>query len=155
MRFRFLFAALPIIAAACGGGDSTAPVVTTIESATFAPALGVNLAASTKTADGLYYRDITVGTGATLAVNQTVGMYYTGSFTNGATFDSKTSGATFSFKLGTGAVIKGWDEGLVGMKVGGRRQLIIPPSLGYGPNDYFTIPGNSILVFTVDAVSAQ
>jgi FKBP-type peptidyl-prolyl cis-trans isomerase len=52
-------------------------------------------------------------------------------------------------------VIKGWDQGLVGMKVGGRRQLIIPPELAYGPNDYGPIPGNSVLVFTVDAVSAQ
>jgi peptidylprolyl isomerase len=127
-----------------------------IENTQFNPSLGVSLASSTKLPSGLYYRDITPGTGATLATGQTVGMRYTGSFANGEVFDSNPAPkAVFSFTLGAGQVIKGWDQGLVGMKVGGRRQLIIPPSLGYGPNDYGPIPGNSVLVFTVDAVSAQ
>jgi peptidylprolyl isomerase len=119
--------------------------------------LDVNLAQSTKLPSGMYYRDITVGTGATVAAGQTVGVYYVGSFANGQSFDSRTApAAPFLVQpLGAGKVIKGWDLGLPGMKVGGRRQLIIPPELAYGSADYLTIPGNSVLVFTVDAVSAQ
>ena len=154
MRFRLLttlFAAA--LTAGCG---SDSPTAVSIEQTTFAPSLGVDLASSTKLSSGLYYRDITVGTGATLASGQTVGMRYVGSFANGEEFDSNPAPEPiFSFRLGAGQVIKGWDLGLVGMKVGGRRQLIIPPELGYGANDYGPIPGNSVLVFTVDAISAQ
>ena len=127
-----------------------------IEQTTFAPALGVNLAASTKTPSGLYIRDVAPGTGATLETGQTVGMRYVGSFANGKVFDSNPAPKpAFSFRLGGGQVIKGWDEGLVGMKVGGKRQLVIPASLAYGPNDYGPIPGNSVLVFDVEALSAR
>jgi FKBP-type peptidyl-prolyl cis-trans isomerase len=127
-----------------------------IESTTFAPSLGVDLAKSTKTPSGLYYRDLSEGQGATLATGQNVGMRYVGSFADGKVFDSNPAPkAAFAFRLGAGRVIKGWDEGLVGMKVGGKRQLVIPPELAYGPNDYGPIPGNSVLVFTVDALSAQ
>jgi FKBP-type peptidyl-prolyl cis-trans isomerase len=127
-----------------------------IEQTTFDSALGVDLGRSTKLPSGLYYRDITPGTGTALAPGQTVGMRYAGAFANGEQFDANPAPKpVFSFRLGSGQVIKGWDLGLVGMKVGGRRQLVIPPSLGYGANDYGPIPGNSVLVFTVDAVSAQ
>lgn len=127
-----------------------------IESTTFAPSLGVNLAASTRTPTGLYIRDISQGTGATLASGQTVGMRYVGTFADGKVFDSNPAPKpAFSFRLGGGQVIKGWDEGLVGMRVGGKRQLVIPATLAYGPNDYGPIPGNSVLVFTVEALSAR
>ena len=154
MRFRLL-APLLALALLPGCGDES-PTAVPIEQTTFAPSLGVNLAASTKLPSGLYYRDITLGTGAVLASGQTVGMRYAGSLANGQEFDANPAPEpVFSFRLGSGAVIKGWDQGLVGMKVGGRRQLIIPPDLAYGPNDYGPIPGNSVLVFTVDALSAQ
>ena len=154
MRLRALLSALIPLAIACGSDSTTAPV--SIEQTTFASSLGVNLSASTKTASGLYYRDITVGTGATLASGRTVGMRYSGAFVNGTVFDANPAPkAVFTFVLGSGQVIKGWDEGLVGMKVGGTRQLIIPPSLAYGSSDYAGIPGGSVLVFTVDAISAQ
>jgi FKBP-type peptidyl-prolyl cis-trans isomerase len=154
MHFRLLTAlCAAVLTAGCGGNSPTA---VTIEQTTFAPALGVDLAASTKLASGLYYRDITPGTGATIATGQTVGVRYTGSFANGEVFDSNPSPKpVFSFRIGAGNVIKGWDLGVPGMKVGGRRQLIIPPELAYGPSDYGPIPGNSVLVFVVDAVSAQ
>jgi FKBP-type peptidyl-prolyl cis-trans isomerase len=127
-----------------------------IEQTVFAPSLGVDLAQSTKLPSGVYYRDLITGTGTTLAAGQTVGMRYAGYFVNGPEFDSNPAPEpVFSFRLGAGTVIRGWDVGLVGMKVGARRQLIIPPEMGYGPNDYHAIPGNSVLVFTVDAVSAQ
>jgi FKBP-type peptidyl-prolyl cis-trans isomerase len=154
MRFRLLAILCCITAAACGDSSPTAAVP--IEQTTFTSSLGVDLPQSTKLPSGLYYRDITVGTGAVLAVGQTVGMRYVGAFADGNVFDSNPAPKpVFSFKLGAGQVIKGWDQGLVGMKVGGRRQLIIPPALGYGTKDYGPIPGNSVLVFTVDAVSAQ
>lgn len=154
MRFRLL--AILLCATAACGGSTTEPVAVPIEQTTFDPSLGVTLAQSTKLPSGLYYRDITVGTGTVLAAGQTVGMRYVGYFVNGDVFDANAAPKpVFSFTLGSGQVIKGWDQGLVGMKVGGRRQLIIPPELAYGRYDYGPIPGNSVLVFTVDAVSAQ
>jgi FKBP-type peptidyl-prolyl cis-trans isomerase FkpA len=157
MRLRSaLLALVPLMLAACNSDDSTSNTTAVpIESTTFASSLNVNLAASTKTASGLYYRDITVGTGTTLAAGQTVGMYYTGYLANGTQFDALNSGSPITFRLGSGAVIKGWDEGLVGMKVGGTRQLIIPPSLGYGAAGSGPIPPNAVMVFTVNARSAQ
>ena len=154
MHVRQLFTLIAVaLTVACGDNSPTA---VPIEQTTFAPTLAVNLAQSTKASSGFYYRDITPGTGAVLANGQSVGMRYVGSFANGEEFDSNAPPKpVFSFTLGSGQVIKGWDLGLVGMKVGGRRQLVIPPSLGYGRDDYGPIPGNSVLVFVVDAVSAQ
>jgi peptidylprolyl isomerase len=154
MRFHLLATTL-VLAASAACGDSS-PTAVPIEQTVFATSLGVDLAQSTKLPSGVYYRDVTTGTGATLATGQTVAMRYAGFFVNGQEFDSNPAPKpVFSFSLGAGQVIRGWDVGLVGMKVGGRRQLIIPPEMGYGPNDYGPIPGNSVLVFTVDAVSAQ
>ena len=147
MRLRSLVLALfPLALSACLGDSSTTtdyPLVP-IESTTFATSLGVNLAASTKTASGLYYRDITVGTGTTIAAGQTLNVKYSGALANGSVFDA----GTYSFTI-PGSVIQGWNEGLLGMKVGGSRQLVIPPSLGYGANGSGPIPPNAVLVFTV------
>ena len=149
--FRLLALALPLIAAACLG-DPAAPK---IESATFAPSLGVDLAASTRSASGLYTRDLVVGTGTTAIAGANLNVHYVGSLVSGFVFDDNIAGEDAPFKLGLGAgnVIKGWDEGLVGMKVGGRRQLIVPARLGYGAAGNGVIPPNAILVFTVDLVS--
>lgn len=138
---------------ACSSTDSPLRDAQVIETTAFAPALGVNLAASTKLPSGMYIRDITVGTGADVAAGQNVSMRYTGALSNGTQFDANTSGTPFSFRLGAGQVIAGWDQGVAGMKVGGVRQLVIPSSLGYGRSDYGPIPGGSILVFTVTVVS--
>jgi FKBP-type peptidyl-prolyl cis-trans isomerase FkpA len=145
MRLRpFLLALVPFVIAACGDSSSTTAVP--IESTTFAASLGVNLAASTKTASGLYIRDIRPGTGATLVAGTHVSVKYSGALANGTVFDS----GTYPFILGTGAVIQGWDEGLLGMKVGGSRQLVIPSQLGYGAQGSGPIPPNAVLVFTVE-----
>jgi FKBP-type peptidyl-prolyl cis-trans isomerase FkpA len=150
--FLALLCALPLLGTAC---DSS-PTAPTIENTDFASSLGVDLSAMTKTGSGLYYRDLAVGTGALAQSGRSVGVYYRGWFPNGTQFDSRVTGqAPFSFTLGTGQVISGWDEGVQGMRVGGRRQLVVPPSLGYGPVDYGPIPGNSILVFEVQLVSAS
>jgi len=127
-----------------------------IESTSFASNLNVNLAASTKTSSGMYYRDIADGTGKTVATGDTVKVYYQGALSSGQIFDQRLSPSpTLDFKLGSGYVIPGWDEGLVGMKVGGVRQLIIPPALAYGSGGYLDIPPNAVLVFNVTMNAAK
>jgi peptidylprolyl isomerase len=109
----------------------------------------------------LVTKDIIVGTGATAKTGSQVSVNYVGKlYDNGKTFDSSwkdTPGKAFGpFQLGAGAVIKGWDQGLVGMKVGGRRELIIPPELAYGAaGQPPTIPKNATLVFVVDMLAAN
>lgn len=143
-----LACALPIAAAAACDGDVTysSPV---IEDTQFASSLGVNLAASTRTGSGMYYRDITAGTGVAAAANDTAFVHYTLWLSSGQQVDTNVGGAVFPFILGRGMVIQGFDEGVAGMKKGGQRQLIIPPALGYGRSPRPGIPGNSILVFNV------
>ena len=113
--------------------------------------------APTKTASGLEYWDIKVGTGAVAQSGQHVKVDYTGWLTNGKKFDSSVgTGHPFDFMLGASQVIKGWDEGIVGMKVGGKRQLRIPPDLAYGKAGYSTvIPPNSTLIFDVRLVAVK
>lgn len=143
-----------IASSACLSGESVSVNEAQIEQTNFAASLGVNLAASTKTANGTYYRDLVVGTGATVATGQTITVRYTGWLANGTQFDSNTTKPDpLTFKVGSGQVIAGFDDGLVGAKVGSQRQLIIPPSLGYGPYDYGPIPGNSVIVFKVEVIS--
>ena len=100
--------------------------------------------------------DITVGTGALPSFGNTVIVHYTGTFTNGVKFDSsKDRGVPFSFQIGVGEVIKGWDLGVSTMRIGGKRKLIIPPELGYGNKSQGPIPANSILVFEVELLGIQ
>ena len=148
---RLLALVLSLVAAACLG-DPAAPK---IESTTFAPSLGVDLAASTRSPTGLYTRDLVVGTGTAAIAGAKLNVHYIGALPGGFVFDDKVAGVDtpFNFTLGAGAVIKGWDEGLLGMKVGGRRQLIVPARLAYGAAGSGVIPPNSILVFTIDLVS--
>jgi FKBP-type peptidyl-prolyl cis-trans isomerase FkpA len=110
-----------------------------------------------KTASGLEYWDIKVGTGPTAAAGQTVKVHYTGWLTTGKKFDSSVgTSSPFEFKLGASEVIKGWDEGVDGMKVGGKRQLHIPPDLAYGEKGYEgVIPANSTLIFDVQLVAVE
>ena len=109
------------------------------------------------TASGLKYTDTKVGTGAEAKAGQTAVVHYTGYLTNGTKFDSsKDRGQPFSFPLGGGRVIKGWDEGVQGMKVGGTRKLTIPATLGYGAQGAGgVIPPNATLVFEVDLLELR
>jgi peptidylprolyl isomerase len=103
------------------------------------------------TASGLQYVDLEEGTGATPEAGQTVYVHYTGTLEDGTKFDSsRDRNQPFSFRLGAGQVIQGWDEGISTMKVGGRRQLIIAPALGYGSRGIGPIPPNSTLLFDVE-----
>ena len=113
--------------------------------------------AATKTASGLEYWDIKVGTGAVAVAGHHVKVDYTGWLTDGKKFDSSVgTGRPFDFLLGGGQVIKGWDEGVAGMKVGGKRQLRIPPDLAYGAKGYpGAIPPNATLIFDVQLVDVK
>lgn len=106
----------------------------------------------------LMMKDDIVGTGATAAVGDSVTVNYVGALTNGKVFDASVNHGTagFTFTLGAGQVIKGWDEGIVGMKVGGKRTLIIPAALAYGSQAVGdAIPANSDLVFQVELLNVQ
>jgi FKBP-type peptidyl-prolyl cis-trans isomerase len=109
------------------------------------------------TPSGLKYIDLVEGTGALPKPGQRVTVHYTGTLEDGTKFDSsRDRGRPFQFQLGVGQVIKGWDEGLSSMKVGGRRQLIIPPELGYGARGAGgIIPPNATLIFDVELLKAS
>ncbi|KAH9485049.1 FK506-binding protein 4 [Psilocybe cubensis] len=100
-------------------------------------------------AGGVVIQDAKVGTGPMAKKGNTVRMRYVGKLTNGKEFDKNVSGKPFTFHLGKGEVIKGWDEGIVGMQVGGERILTIPPAMGYGSKKQDVIPANSTLIFEV------
>lgn len=108
-----------------------------------------------KTASGLEYIEVQAGAGAQAEAGKMVSVHYTGKFQNGNVFDSSiTRGEPIVFELGAGRVIKGWDEGIAMMKVGGKAQFIIPPELAYGERGAGgVIPPNATLVFDVELVS--
>ena len=109
-----------------------------------------------KTTQQLVSTDTVVGTGDEATQGTRVTVDYVGHFVNGTVFDSSVSrGQPFTFRLGGAQVIQGWDKGLVGMRVGGKRTLSVPPELGYGSSDYGPIPGNSTLVFEVELLKVQ
>lgn len=154
---------------ACGGGDapadadaeagaeSAAPVVTPELLATvatqYSSELAIDLATMTKTASGLHFRDVLEGAGDAAKSGDRVRAHYTGWLPDGTMFDSSMDGdPPIEFGLGTGEFIKGWDEGVVGMKVGGRRRLVIPPGLAYGVDGRGPIPALATLVFDIELV---
>lgn len=161
--------ALPLLAiwlvAGCSGkstaGDSSppAPILETSgqpEALTYAPSLGIDLARMTRTVSGLYYQDLLVGRGAVAIAGKRVHVGYAGWLADGALFDQSPAGRPYAFLLGQGQVIRGWDEGVSGMKVGGRRLLVIPPGLAYGRQSPGAgIPPNATLVFDVRLVQVQ
>jgi FKBP-type peptidyl-prolyl cis-trans isomerase len=112
---------------------------------------------ATELPGGLCYVDTKVGDGPEVKKGDVLSMNYTGKLADGTVFDeSAKHGGPFEFKLGAGAVIQGWDEGIPGMKVGGKRTLTIPPEMGYGESGYPpVIPPNATLVFDVEVVSVK
>nr|WP_295771798.1 FKBP-type peptidyl-prolyl cis-trans isomerase [Rhodoferax sp.] len=143
------FMTLALFASGCGGGDSSTPAVVPPTTPAGPTALQVT--------------DTVVGTGVAAANGNTVTVHYTGwlfdvtaANSRGTQFDSSKGKAAFSFKLGAGQVIKGWDQGVEGMKVGGSRTLVIPSSLAYGSSGVSgVIPPNTALVFSVELLTVQ
>jgi peptidylprolyl isomerase len=105
---------------------------------------------------GLKYVDQVVGTGPSPTPGAMVTVHYTGTLTDGTKFDSSVDrNQPYSFKIGVGSVIQGWDEGVMTMKVGGKRKLIVPPELGYGASGQGKIPPNSTLLFDVELLNVK
>jgi peptidylprolyl isomerase len=128
-----------------------------VPSSTSTPSINMQ---NISTIPGLSVYDVSVGTGAAAASGNQVSVNYTGTLSNGTIFDSNTNQKfghvqPFDFTLGAGQVIKGWDQGLVGMKVGGVREIVISPALGYGANQVGPIPPNSTLTFQVELLSVK
>jgi FKBP-type peptidyl-prolyl cis-trans isomerase len=108
------------------------------------------------TVERMVIEDVKVGGGAEVKSGDTVSVHYIGTLQDGTEFDnSKKRGQTFDFKVGGGQVIKGWDEGLVGMKVGGQRILVIPPDMAYGEKGIGPIPGGATLVFAIELIEVK
>jgi FKBP-type peptidyl-prolyl cis-trans isomerase FkpA len=129
-----------------------APERTAIDTMTFAPALQIDLKQYAKTKSGVYYHDVIVGGGAVAAVDRSVTVRYVIYLPSGTLVEAQTTPT--NFVIGPD-VIRGWLEGLPGMKVGGVRRLIIPPAMGYGRGAHGPIPGNSTLVFEIELLAAK
>ncbi|HEX8285998.1 MAG TPA: FKBP-type peptidyl-prolyl cis-trans isomerase [Pyrinomonadaceae bacterium] len=122
----------------------------------FAPGLRGGGGAEVTTPSGLKYTDLVVGDGPSPRAGQTAVVHYTGTLIDGTKFDSsRDKGQPLTFVFGQTPMIKGWDEGLATMKVGGKRHLIIPPALGYGPAPRPNIPANSTLVFDLELLDVK
>lgn len=150
MNVRTTLLGAALIAMACAGGP--APVIDDIPASAINPALGINLAEYTRTPEGLFYKDVTVGEGTVADERSKVTVAYRGLIANGTQVDSS---AGFTFKMGSGQVIKGWQIGLKGMHAGGARILVVPPHLGYGWKEVGAVPSNSILLFRVQLIAVQ
>lgn len=159
---RFVCALAVAGAAACGGGTggasstpaSSAPVPQAlpgdVERTTFAPALGVHLDQMVRRASGLYVQDLTPGTGSVATRGRSVIVHYTGWLADGKQVDA----GEITVELGTNKTIRAWEEGLLGMRVGGKRRLVVPPALGYGARGAGdAIPSNAVLVFEMEVLS--
>ncbi len=116
-------------------------------------ASGLGAATGAATPSSLISQDETVGTGAGAALGDTLTVNYTGKLQDGTVFDTSVGKRPIQFVLGANQVIPGWDQGLQGMKAGGKRLLVIPPDLAYGASGYGPIPGNSTLIFEVDLLA--
>lgn len=151
----FMFVAIAAVAAPVSLRAQSSPKVDPpLDTMQFAASLGVDFAASKRVTRGLYARDIVVGEGRTANRDTEITVRYVGALADGRAF-TEPNEPPVTFRLGTGKVITGWDRGISGMRVGGIRQLVIAPALGYGKEQAGLIPPNSVLVFEVQLISVR
>jgi FKBP-type peptidyl-prolyl cis-trans isomerase FkpA len=136
-----------LLLGACSSGENTAAPAPTV----------LAEGSATTTASGLIIEELAVGSGTAAEAGNRVSVHYTGWLTDGTQFDSSLDrNQPFEFRLGAGQVIRGWDEGVAGMQVGGKRKLTIPPQLGYGARGAGgVIPPNAVLVFEVELLEVR
>ena len=146
-----------VLLLACGGGAGTAPPPGPADSAdvVFDPELGVNLADMERTRSGLYVQDLEEGSGPVAMRDSLVTLRYIGWLSDGTVIDAAVGGETYQVRLGGNEVIRGWNEGIRGMRRGGRRLLVIPPALAYGSRGSARVPPGATLVFTVELVDVR
>lgn len=160
MRIARGFIALLLLAALCGcaATNGTATSSNSTSGGTATPPDAPAARGMITTASGLQYEDLRVGDGALAESGMEVLVHYKGTFTDGREFDSSYNRQQpYPFRLDRGAVIRGWDEGIQGMRVGGKRRLIVPPHLAYGASGYGNgaIPPNTTLLFEVDLLDVR
>ena len=151
MRWGLLGVAL--IAAGCASSAGPAPDPAMV---TYAAETGVDLSRMEETSSGLYIEEIAQGVGKNAMRGDRVRIHFVGWLPDGTLFDSTLGGEPYIFELGSDEVIRGWNQGIVGMKVGGRRRLVIRPGLAYGPRGRSPqVPPNAILVFEIQLLDAN
>lgn len=156
LSWRWSAVAFVLVLSACGGEATTAPSTPSNPATeSFAASLGVDLSRMTRKAADLYVQDLVVGTGTEATTGRILRMTYTGWLANGTRFDTNAGGTPFAFTLAAREVIAGWDQGVAGMKVGGKRLLVIGSNLGYGSRGSGPIPANATLVFEVQLMGVQ
>lgn len=155
LRSRSLWAPIAVVlgvACASGGWEGGSGDPATID---FAPALGVDLPAMERTASGLYLLDLEEGRGATAQRGSLVSMNYATWLADGTLVDTSIGGEPFLLRLGGREVIPGWNEGIRGMRVGGRRRLVVRPGLAYGSGGSARVPGGATLVFELELLDVR
>jgi FKBP-type peptidyl-prolyl cis-trans isomerase FkpA len=168
IRLLLLLPALVLAGTACADADpdpdetfqpgAADPALTSAEvTTTYAPVLDVDLEQMDRMESGLRTRDVRVGTGAIAQPGDRIAVHYTGWLPDGSRFDSSVGGDPLEVVIGTGEVIRGWDEGIPGMREGGRRRLVIPPALAYGAQGAGggIIPPGATLIFDVELVEVR
>lgn len=153
---RVLSLVLPLfITAACSACAATSAAIAP-ESITFAPSLQVDLSAMERTSNGVYFRDLSVGQGPQVRRGQQAAVHFAGFLPDGTQIDAVAPpSAPVEFVVGEGKVIRGWESGIVGMRVGGQRQLVVPAAQAYGGRRVGQVPPNSTLVFVIKLASAR
>lgn len=146
-----------MLVAGCAGGPGPAPPAgpSAPEEIVFAPELGVDLDAMERTSAGLYLQDLRVGEGFAAQRTSLVAVRYVGYLPDGTIFDATGDGEPFRFRLGSNEVIRGWNQGIPGMRMGGIRRVIVRPELGYGSRGRGRVPPSTTMIFDVQLVDVR